>query len=315
MKIISSNQISKKHLNKDFTVCYKALFESKLAVMLSQESKQFQSVKKISDYIITLLLKHKEVVLSLIKQKKQIIAELREPYFGSCFSHEQLITPMQTFVTMLATLSNQKSELSQIMQIHSVFIHRLYDKLESKPEKTDLIKQLFPDMLFKQEARGRIEKNPDEIKLTCQLGITQDPKLSKQIGYSQSGRQHIRAIDKYIPDLNSSFFKSLINKKIPVVSGASGHAGSLFLGALLYGQLTYEELGEYAWACFAFLTAGGHHSFYEVMIIANLAGLNFDLENYWHNLPKNFKKNKNFEALQQDFSDLLSSNQNELQKN
>ncbi|AHE67046.1 hypothetical protein Loa_01495 [Legionella oakridgensis ATCC 33761 = DSM 21215] len=214
---------------------------------------------------------------------------------------------------ILEVLCSDKINLSQILQIHMVFIHRLFDEIinfsdsntmrEITARKAALVKQLFPDALFRDRARKEINTSPS---LTRQLGITRHPVFNKLVGMSEDA--HLRALDRFAIDQGSVFYKNTIGKIIPKVAGPSGHTGALLLGANLYGNLTSEELHQYTIACFVFLATGGNHSFHEVMIVAQQVGIHYRENDYLHNLPSSIKDTEFFKTFSAEFPQYFQEN-------
>lgn len=191
------------------------------------------------------------------------------------------------------------------MQIHCIFVHRIYEKIKQHPDKTEFVKKIFPDHLFSKEIRSRRERKEQDVKTTTQLGISRHIVFTKMIG--KSNKPHLSARDKFMTDTKSSFFQSCHKKIIPSVCGPSGHTGSLMLGIKLYGNLSKDEAQEYALICFAFLAAGGNHSFHETMVVAQTLGINFLENDYSSAIPDSFKETHAFKNLSKRFPEFLDS--------
>ncbi len=303
MRSIQQTQ-HKYDLHNELKIRYREFFESKWAIHLSKQAKEFSSVSKISSAIVKLIESNKKTVINLIANDHKMIAELREPYFGSCYDSKQEVTAEEVFEKILLILKNETPDLSNVMQIHCIFIHRIYDHLEKKSEKPELVSKLYPGYLFSKENRHRVEEKKEKMKLTTQLGISRHRVFNRMLEHAS--KKHQRAIEKFVPNYQANFFKSALKEAIPVATGPSGHAGSLMLGAKLYGNLTSEEMTEYALACFAFLAAGGHHSYHEVMTVAALVGVDFQVGNYEKGVPSSIKKTKMYQILSKQFPEFLN---------
>lgn len=277
---------------------HKEFFESQLATHLLKHPEYFPSVGKISEKITRLMERHKNKVIDIIKQTPKITEELQEPYFGASLGSEQPITAQTVYENILAVLSGQHRDLSNVIQVHCIFIHRIYDHLEQPAHKADLVNTLFPLSLFNNEYRGRKEK-PSKPSTTHAQGITQNSFFSKKIEAHE--KAHLRALDKFEPNQDSNFTKSAMEHNLPIVCGPSGHTGSLMLGAKLYGELTADELKEYALASFSFLTSGGNHSFHEVYLIANLLGVTYEMNNYAASIPETIAEAETMQPLKSNF--------------
>ncbi|OGT62348.1 MAG: hypothetical protein A3E85_03825 [Gammaproteobacteria bacterium RIFCSPHIGHO2_12_FULL_45_12] len=304
MRSMKQEQL-KYDLHNELQIRHREFFESKLAIDLLKHNKQFSSVNKISSAIVKLIESNKKAVMDLITSNPNIITELREPYFGSCYDSKQETNPAEVLEKICSILNNENADVRNAMQIHCIFIHRIYDHLEKRSEKTEFVSKLFPSSLFSKENRSRVEIKEDNIKSTTQLGISRHPVFIKML--EKSDKNHTRAMEKYTPDYKTTFFKSALEKNIPIVCGPSGHTGSLMLGAKLYGDLTSEQLKEYALVSFAFLAAGGNHSFHEVMVVAALVGVDFQVGNYAESIPLSIKKSGMYQKLSNHFSEFLDA--------
>lgn len=283
---------------------YREFFESKFAIDILQSGEVFLSVTKISHEIARLMRANQSVIIASIKQNEQILKELCEPYFGSLFPRAASVSSDAIFDTMLAVLDHHQPDLSQVMQLHCLFIHRLYPALDGKKETAAWQAKLHPASFFSPEQRAREAVTTADIPpATTQLGISKQKVFSKMLG--QSALPHQRGIDKFKPAYHSTFFQTTQQQQIPFACGPSSHTSSLMLGAKIYLDLNADELKEYAMISFAFLAAGGHHSFHEVMLIANLAGVDYQLSDYTGSLPVTIKSTATYHQLQETFPQFL----------
>lgn len=304
----SINQVQlKQELHQELRIRYREFFESTFAVALLSHPEQFPSVKKISKAILTFITAHEEKVIERITKDPTISIALHEPYFGACYDSKEEVRPTQIVEKMLTILKDEDADLKEILQIQGVFIHKIYDYLERKAEKSDLVSNIFPDSFFNPMIRNRIEINKNALKTTRQLGISRHKVFEKMVG--NSNRPHTCARDKFTLNPQSYFFKTMTEKEIPVVSGPSGHMGSFILGVKLYGDLTCEEFNEYVLACFAFLAAGGNHSYYEVMMIANRVNHTISPDNYSSSISDALKDTDLYKKLSEKFPEFFEKDQ------
>ncbi len=255
------SQIDKSTLHNELTLRYREYFESKLAITLLHNSITLPVVNKISQAIIKLLTDNKEKMLANIRKNAlKIQAELSEPYFGHFYPASTTLTDLEMYETMLTALQEPK-HLSQTLQIHCIYSYRLADAVQALPIK------------LADSKNNRIKKNA--ANPSNQLGISRLGLFTKKIGSAE--KKHVRGMDEIKIDENSEFYQFISANQIPFAAGPSGHTKSLMAGAVLYGKLNHEELQQYSLAIFAFLAAGGHHSYYEVAISTQLLGIQFDL--------------------------------------
>ena len=322
LKNIYEEQVQLKRVNiHDLQIRHREFLESKLAIDLLKCAKHFISVKKISAAIVKLITSNRKVIIDAIaelqkiknaeeiknakdKTESEIIAEFREPYFGSCYAKKEEVTVDAALNKMLSILNDENPDLSQVMQVHGIFAYRIYNLIEKRNEKSEFVSNLSFDSLFSKENRER--KTDPNVKPTIDLGITHHPVFIKML--EKSDKKHVRAVDKCtLINHNSAFFKSAEEKILPVFCGPSTHTKSLMLGAKWYGDLAADELKEYACAAFAFLTAGGNHSFYEVMVVAKLFGVDFQSNDYSSIIPSSIKATAIYKNLIQRFPGFLNS--------
>ncbi|GEM_PF-3503503 len=278
---------------------FKELFESQLAVEFLSQPALFISMKKVSDAIIDLINRNYTVVLKQVTDNSKIKEELFGKQFFGQFDQERKknAEPESILKTMLAILKKNE-RLDQVMQIHSVFIHRIYDQI--RQDKKGWVDTIFSDQLFGKSHRGRVEsKDLPLTHTTLKLGITRHPVLEKRV--SAGGYPHARALGRFELDAKSTFHEKIKGKNVPFVAGVSGHTGSLLLGAKLYGNLSATELAEYAFVCFVFLAAGGNHSFHEVMMVAKQVGVPYELNQYAEHIPQSVKESDAYRKLSREF--------------
>lgn len=257
-----SQHILKTKLHNELQLRFNEFNESCQAIELLAAS--FDSVNKVSTAIASLISTHQDIVLKTIQDTPKIAAELREPYFGCLYTPNEKLTPDKILFDIVSILSNNNANLEKIMQIHCIFVYRIYDIIEKNNELTVSENKSFCQELFTENCR---EKRKKEATPTFNLGIASNSVLAKRL--PKHDTPHLRALDIYKPNPNAFFISQAHHEAIPVVCGPSGHTASLLLGAKLYGNLSDGEFDEYTQACFAFLTAGGNHSRHEVMHVAN----------------------------------------------
>jgi len=282
---------------KELKTEYKALFESKLAVSILQNPTSLPAVAKISNIIAKIIEDNIETALELVTENEKIAKELFDiKYFGRIEKDED-ITAEIIISKILEILKDKNAALDKTMQVHAIFRYRMLPLLRSL--KDDSPKHISE----------RIRKN-NKSKLTNNYGISQNKVFKKMVGNGKYA--HAQALGMFAIDPASNFFKITENKNIPFVAGPSGHTVSLMSGALIYGITDHEELKQYALAAFAFLTAGGNHSFHEVMIAANtVARVPFEVNNYAINIPNGLQHTDCFQKIAQQFPEYTCPNKDQ----
>lgn len=309
----------------NFNVCLQELqdehnryFESKMADTLIKPLSNLLSIKKVSSAILDFLETNKESVISRIQNCSEIREELYgEKYYGHLDTTDsKTLNSDEIYLQLINRLENSKTKLSQIIHIHVIFIQRIFDHLLNKdirrPEKDfthkkmELCKKLFTNELFAAANRGRIESNTNFF-LSTNPGINRNRYFKSKFNETEN---HFKAMHRFSPDEQSTFFKSISSTNIPFVAGASGHMGSLLLGALLYGELSETELQEYSFVCALSLIHGGNHSFHETMLVARQVDIPYLIGNYVSAIPESVKQIPEFDGLRKEFSGYLLEESN-----
>lgn len=281
-------------LHQELKSSYRGYFESKLALALGQEEVCFKTVSRLSLALKNLLVENSEEALAILAKKPAISKELYHPhYFGSVTAVGQ--DPQTILEDLVARLSLSSANLVGQLHIHSVFARHFFDELTVHQAKGLSIAHVGSD-------RGRKVVN-QAVKPSLRLGIARLSIFNQRLG--KSAQEHLSGIDEFGPDFKSPFYLAMAGKDLPFVSGASGHTVKLLSLAKQTLDLPDEELKEYALACFAYLAAGGNHSYHEVIQIAKEQGLAFGRGGYFDSLPKSFKASTACKALEAEFPQYL----------
>lgn len=282
---------------------YKEYFESKFAIALLKQPNLFPAVKQVSNQICQIFKANSAAVTKLIQEQKTIQHELfGEKFFGRMhISENSDLTPQKIMDRMLAILEKHE-DLSQIMQIHSIYLHRMHDAITHSTEMSSLKQKFYPEFLFKDRGRKSTSEkasSSQSVKLSKKLGIVRDTVFSTLI--EEHKETHECAIDVFKPDPQSHFVTDMVKNNNPFGTGVSGHTVTFMLGAKKFAV----DLQEYALATFAFLTAGGNHSFHEVMIVAKEMGVVYEVNNYACSLPETIRNSSAIEQLAQEFPEFI----------
>jgi hypothetical protein len=261
---------------------FNAFYQSKLAISILKDKSNAHSVTKIAQKIGKLLEANKAQSICVIESDVKIKADL---YGENIYGRLPPPTLVSTYKQIVDMVNNPQSKIEQLLLIQCVFIHRIYDHLSQKNTdnshtdyqglKQSLVTQLFPDQLFNDRGRSKSEDKISEetknnfIKKTDYAGINNNKFFITHIKKYKKTKPHLRAKDVIATDEKSAYYQRTQQKLTPYVAGASGHTGSLLLGAKLYGDLCKDELKAYALTIGAYFIAGGNHSYDEVMIVAD----------------------------------------------
>ena len=288
---------------KELTLRYREFFESRLAVELLHSTEPFSSVQSVSENIMTFMTANKRQVEALIRDNPSIISELREPYFGGLYTATAEVNETAVFDDILRVLNDHQADLSCVMQLHCLFIHRIYRPLTDDAALSALHESLHPAEFFSADNRAR--QIGDHLPIaTQQWGFAKNKVYAMKLGHSAP--LHVRGVDKFTPVKESAYFSFTQAHQLPFACGPSSHTSSLMLGAKLYGELSADALQEYALISFAFLAAGGHHSFHEVMTVARLAGVDYQPGAYASCIPPSVQTTSLYKSLRQEFPQFLA---------
>lgn len=305
-------QMLRAQMHGDLKTRYREFFESKLALEVLNHPDVVPAVAKVSARIISLMVLYRAEIIEIIGAEHKIKEELYgNSFFGRLERPQE--HAREIYEDIVSTLMSKQAQMSQLLQIHCIFVYRIFENLlkkeiylernaHVKQEKEKLILSVFPKTLFSSKNRARIEKSDPQV--SSELGIAHNKVFKKMLGQTESYTWQ-KAIGKFSVDKESEYFQNLAPLNMPYAAGLSHHTGSLMLGAKLYGELDQEELRQYALGTFAFLAGGGNHTFHEVMEIANRLSLGYQINDYNSCLPRSFKESICFSKLGDLFPEFL----------
>jgi hypothetical protein len=190
--------------------------------------------------------------------------------------------------------------LQQVMNIHGIFCFCVVPHLGYSDEAQQclwnrLTNQLTQGGVLFSGTRGRKYRRPDKSQ----------GAPSSTVGYTAPTDRIVASFVEPHPRAVELYERENEPGPLPFVASASGSTAELLgIAKFFCPRMEGELLKQYALACVAFLTGGGHHSFHEVMQVASLAGLPhhdcYDLA-----LPKLFKDTAWYDLLVEDYTDVL----------
>lgn len=296
----------KPHLEKRVATEQRAYFESILAFELLNHPEWFDSVCKVTDFILKTINKNKTSIIEYLQSNPKVTLDY---YSENIFGHFEKSSDYKSatnLINKIITTLTDSSDLSQIMNIHFSFFYHVLAPLKLVAPENDSLSISERKPIFNFNDRGRIE-TIKHTQPTTAGGIVKylsDKYLFPKYSLKKDV-QSSRAIDRFQPDLNSAYSRYILKHGIPFAGGLSGHTYNLFCLINEINILTQEAFKEYALACFAFLTASGQHSFYEVMRIAEIFDLTEHPESYTNHIPKHIQSSVEFSAWLKDFPDYL----------
>lgn len=188
---------------------------------------------------------------------------------------------------------------SQTILFHKDFFEDIYPltlKPEAKKGLDEQVEAMRHEQFFSKEARGRktVRSQNYMPKTSYRMGITNSDYTPVELQEYYKGKQGTHnpgcsyfkfkgtratvedaQIARGSYDPNLSYSQQVAKYDIPFIAGPSGTASKI-LTPLLFDldlDLSPEERQEYLMALSGTLVANGHHSFYEVMVVGNLFGM------------------------------------------
>jgi hypothetical protein len=128
-----------------------------------------------------------------------------------------------------------------------------------------------PDQFFSPQNRGRHEHKRNQPIKTRKFGIASDDETEERF-FNFFTQPYEAAQSQFSPNSKASIVQKMQEYDLPYISGASGTLGICFKEMIRLDTYTSHELKTYFMFLAARMIARGHHSFYEVMLVADLLG-------------------------------------------
>ncbi len=170
-----------------------------------------------------------------------------------------------------------------------------------------------PADLFDPSKRGRVDVTPVHGGSTVpgllpEAGLLDPEACLARLGLKQVREHRRRGVDLYRPDdaAKTPFLDTVAQKNLNFGAGPSGTTGTLFQSAILFANLSGEELKEYLLGIVAYLVGGGMHSCHEVFTTASFLGIPYEPGKYHATMPTGFRKSQVYDAWQTEFWDIAA---------
>lgn len=306
----------------------KIYFESKLAVVLMSKAQVNTVAFQVSKAIVDLIDNHEAEIINLFARNIHLFDEFRKALFGKKFLGLILDDQKDNLHDILDDikfiLSKEQSILQHVLPLHSAFGYSVIKNLNLMTSQeityANLHKKAYvidsKDPYEKINLKEILEESKETV-LSNKFGILSS--LSPYAGLvGECYEEHERAVDRYIIDRNKhreKIFEVFGSIDIPLVAGPSRHTLNALSSAYALTLKQPEQFQEYVGLYACYLIVSGHHSFHEVVIIAQFP--NFDVEyivdNYTRYLPVSFKQSSEYSSLIEDpsFSIYLSNGTND----
>lgn len=210
---------------------------------------------------------HKDVdpivlYLKLLLEPESIpsIITLQKIFFENFFDSSLVNNQSNQNQNMQENINKPIGSLAKLAQ------NALQNKKTSSSLDKKLLDILQPESQFSEVNRGRKEIGRE--KSTTNFGITD---LSHVPSWAQNYHKKPipHAKDKFTRDEESNIVAFFEKNNIPFIAGPSGTAAYTLQGVLSLLPLDPQELKSYLNLLAASEVALGHHSFYEIMLVAN----------------------------------------------
>ncbi len=277
------------------------LFESHLAKAILDNDETWRP----------LILKINQWIYDIIKDNQQnkkmvslIVDSLKE--------HTGLSVNKKNFLTIAEQFLLKSNNWVNLILFHGIFFEKIYPKIDKEGAYYNLAayKKIRTDDLFAPENRGptvSLKRGLDKCKhpfyRSSAWGIMPDVETPAELSHYFENQPGEHRPSKYFYKLKGerlsyeeaqknrdskhqaiTFREEMIGRDISFISGASGTTTKIIAPLKEKMNLTDIELKEYLMVRGAVLTACGHHSMYECMILARK--LEFSIEynhGFYHN--------------------------------
>ncbi len=260
---------------KELIISHKEFFETKLALILIKDPSCIHAIVKISNNLISMLKEYYDEIVNIIEDHPKFTGAL---YNQEIHGHLTPLADVAPLQQALQVLGNADENPSEALHVQTCFIHYIYDYLNTAKTnaalKQELVQKIFNPQLFSDRARTEIS-TPDNS--FYQQGICRLEFFNQKI---TSISKHKPAKEKFIADVNSSFYAQASKLLMPTISGPSGHTGSLMLLAGLLNLLNKNEWQDYALVIASYLVIAGAHSFHESLMVSKTVGVEYKYGNY-----------------------------------
>src|SRR5688500_7717358 len=199
-----SHNNAKVLLHNELKLRYREFFESRLANEFIQNPAVFTAVGKMSDAILHLMNTHKDCVMKTLSAEKKINDGLYgKTYFGRLTT--TATCPDDMYRDICNTLKQPGTQFAEVMQVHNIFIHRIYKSILKKENKLSELKLLEESFLRKSIDSSR-EEQKSFSQASTQPGVCKNPVFMRM--FKQHSHSHIRGMDRFFPDPTSAYAKN-----------------------------------------------------------------------------------------------------------
>jgi len=295
----------------------RSFFELRLATGIFRSSRDLSAVHLVSERFVENLAKNTDSVLALLrKDDNKIFKIIKDELFAeghsgrileSELNPEAIGTPEDLLDLLFLKLEDSRHiNLDQLMQLHSVIGYQIFAKLtikamaDFKSSRAELSAEFTTPFSRGRKVEVAVSASGAGSVIVKKAGSKRDDlgfntspffkKLAEK-SCGKAGYSFEHGMDTVSLDPESPYVKSLelgCLNSLPFVCGPSNHTSALLSGAMLFGDLAKGSvaLEEYTLAIFSFLSRGGYHSFHEVMLIAQRAGVAYVTGQYESSMPR-----------------------------
>ena len=213
-----------------------------------------------------------------------------------------------------AITTMRQGSLQQILNIHQAFSYCVTAKLGFGTEELTAVaahwgNRLRPNAFF-SGSRGRAYRRADRSEGDAVPVVGYSAPTDRRV--ASFVEVHPRAVELFrseAPDAEAVMRTYHgTGTASPFVAGISGSTADLMKMLKTFcPNASGEMLKQYALACVGYLTGGGHHTFEEVMRVAEMAGVDYLGGQYEAVLPETFRRSAWFDLLLEDYADILYS--------
>lgn len=299
----------------------RALCEEALASLVSQKRHLVESALQIVNGGVEKYIRHHMAASKKGGRVKVMARSLNNAMYSDKYWDGRLgakaDAPSDAHQTLENAIRAMKSaSVPKVLNIHSTLAFGFFKKVGGvdKAQEQEFDKWMSnlrqKDMFAVRGRKAAAYEGP-----ATKTGVKPGPQPTTRGGILQGDELHggqkvdhrIRGVDEWSEDLDSRspFAEDMEDKNLVFVAGPSGTTIALLAVAKVFGGLNGELLKQYVLACVCFLVEGGHHSYHEVMAIAQIAGCPYMHGNFALSLPLSFLNSPEYRTWVSEYYDIV----------
>lgn len=306
--IFSMQELSMGGQSEKVDTEHQEFFESEMAHALVQLPQSETVAHRVSRSIVSILQSERSAVVDILSQESVLQEFKKTVYKESILGH--LPNPKESMEDVLSdlerTCGDKGATIETIIPLHAAFGYRVIRRLKRYANAYgQAYSQNGTNKLKSIQFGGEIRAmKPDEdVELSQLQGtITENSRFARKTRVP-----HFRGRDKFIIDASKeksqqAILKAFGRADIPIAAGPSAHACAELSSAYALG-VSSTDMKELAFLIACYKTHAGHHSFHEVIRVADFPPFNvpYKVNKYTEYMPESFKQTDAYKRLKERF--------------